>query len=97
MDKQQEVKIVFIGESGCGKSTLIRHLAESPQQLKYASSSDGHAGTTKVTIEYLFGDYKSIKVNSVFCNIKYSKDSDLDPFGDAGFESFLRNIEDFQK
>ncbi|KAF6615941.1 GTPase SAR1 family protein [Paenibacillus jamilae] len=97
MDKLQEVKIVFIGESGCGKSTLIRHLAESPQKLKYASSSDGHAGTTKVTIEYLFGDYEFIRVNSVFCNIKYSKDSDLDFFGDTGFETFLSNIEDVQK
>lgn len=65
----QEVKVVFIGESGCGKSTIIRHLAKIPDDLKYASSVDGNAGTTKVTVEYVFGDFNSIGVESVFMQL----------------------------
>lgn len=93
MDNLQEVKVVLIGESGCGKSTLIRHLAEFPEELKYASSQEGHAGTTKVTVEYLFGNFKKISINSVFCNISNPREADSKSQKDTELENFLNSFE----
>lgn len=90
----QEVKVVFIGESGCGKSTLIRHLAKLPDELKYASSSEGHAGTTKVTIEYLFNECEEIYVESVSCNVNYLKDSDVGFAGNPEFGVYLSSFDE---
>ncbi|MBT2284262.1 hypothetical protein J7E78_12010 [Paenibacillus polymyxa] len=97
MNDLQEVKVVFIGESGCGKSTIIRHLAADPHKLKYASSSEGHAGTTKVTIEYLFSEYSDIVVNSVSCNMNFPKDSSFEFVSDAGFEAYLKSTGNTEK
>lgn len=82
----RDVKVVFIGESGCGKSTLIRHLAKNPSELKYASSKEGHAGTTKVSVEYIFGNFTGVELDSVICNLRMLKDSP--------FESYLQGIEE---
>lgn len=97
MNDLQEVKVVFIGESGCGKSTIIRHLAADPRKLKYASSREGHAGTTKVTIEYVFGQHTDIVINSVSCNMNFFKDTEFEAVDDAGFEAYLKGTNDFDK
>lgn len=95
--KENEVKVVFIGESGCGKSTLIRHLSLDPDGIKEASSSKGHAGTTKVTIEYLLGEYDTIQIDSVFCTIVSSRDPNFKFVGDTDFERFLSDISELER
>lgn len=84
----QEVKVVFIGESGCGKSTIIRHLAKNPNDLKCASSKEGHAGTTKASVEYIYGDFCDFEVDSVLCNQKLVKGTSL--------EAYLNTIEEIK-
>lgn len=88
LHEQKEVKVVFIGESGSGKSTIIRHLAKNPDMIKAASSKEGHAGTTKLTVEYIYGDFEEIQVVSVLCNEKLIKGTKL--------EAFLLDIEEFR-
>lgn len=75
--KKNYIKVIIIGESGSGKSTMIRHLAQNPEQLRSISSQTGSAGTTKCSVEYIFGDFPCITVESVDCNIKtlLSKDN----------------------
>jgi len=90
-----EVKVVLIGESGCGKSTLIRHLSKNPNLLKNASSKDGHAGTTKVTVEYLLGEYDKIQVKSVYCFLN-NRDNLSKLTGNAEFDTYLTTFEELQ-
>lgn len=90
-ENQSEVKIVFIGESGSGKSTIIRHLAKDPDRLIYASSKDGHAGTTKVTIEYILGNYDEFAVSSTIVSCK------KDTLKGTDFEKYLQENIEFDK
>lgn len=86
---QSEVKIVFIGESGSGKSTIIRHLTKYPNKIMYASSKDGHAGTTKATIEYILSDCEDFAVNSTIVNCK------KDILKGTKFENYLQENTDY--
>ena len=86
MDKK-EIKIVVIGESGSGKSTMIRHLAQEPEKLKFASSTDAKSGTTKSNVEYTFGRFEEICISDVSCELSNIKSNNR-------FSKFLEQFDD---
>lgn len=84
--KKNYIKVIVIGESGSGKSTMIRHLAQNPEQLRSISSQTGSAGTTKCSVEYIFGDFPCITVESLNYNIKVMR-------GTSKYRQFIKETE----